>query len=297
VLAAGVGLGAYAATGCGDAGGGNGADAGAGVGPDATIPLLGDPEIGADLWQTMAAYVRASADGRIGTRINLFNPATVPQRVVLQVFLPTGELVARQIWDAFAPGHSWHIELGEFLPEHGVPLPFAGSLWVGATPESGLVFMGLQGITFDWYGPADLASVHGMRDFGNSNHDGMWSDLILPKVIVGARFVTKIGLLNASADGVSEALVARPEIVLRDDAGTEVVRTTLAELPPYCSRLIDVRDVLGGADLAQGSVQILEPAAGLVAVGFVVDTENDGFTNADHFFDRHFVVDSTGFIG
>jgi len=29
----------------------------------------------------------------------------------------------------------------------------------------------------------------------------------------------------------------------------------------------------------------------------VVDTDNDGFANADPLFDRHFVVDATGFTG
>ena len=150
MLAAGAGAGALIALGCG---GGDddddavGSDGGA-PGPDAEVPDLGTPEVSSDLWQTMAAWARASADGSIGTRINMFNPATVPQRVVVQVLSTTGQLVAKDArWDAFAPNKSWHIELGEFLTEHGVPLPFDGSLWVGPTPESGLTFMGLQGIT------------------------------------------------------------------------------------------------------------------------------------------------------
>ncbi len=184
VLAAGAGLGALAVVGCGDSGGSNGGDGG--PSGDGDVPDLGEIEVSASLWQTMSAYVRASADGSIGTRFNLYNPATVPQRVVIQVLTRDGQLVAKDsTMDALAPESSRHIELGEFLSQHQVPLPFDGSVWIGTTPESGQVFMGLQGITFDWYGPSHLATVHGMRDFGNSNHDNVWSDLILPKVVVG----------------------------------------------------------------------------------------------------------------
>lgn len=295
VLAVGAGLGAMAVVGCGDSGGSND---GGGPSVDSDVPDLGEIEVGAALWQTMSAYVRASADGSIGTRFNLYNPATVPQRVVIQVLTKNGQLVAKDsTMDALAPEASTHIELGAFLTEHQVPLPFEGSVWIGTTPQSGQVFMGLQGITFDWYGPAHLATVHGMRDFGNSNHDNVWSDLILPKVTVGPRFVSKVAVLNGSGDGVSEALIAKPELIIRDDEGVELIRTVLDDIQPYCLALVDIGELLGGAPLAAGSIQIREPFAGLVATGFICDTENDGFVNADHFFDRHFVVDATGFTG
>jgi len=300
ILAAGASAGALVALGCGSSSGDDDDDnAGgdAGIGPDSDVPDLGTPEVSASLWQTMAAYGRASADGSLGTRINMYNPAPVPQRVVVQVFSPTGQLVAKDArWDSFAANESWHIELGEFLTEHGVPLPFEGSVWVGTTPESGIVFMGLQGITYDWYGPAHLASVHGMRDFGNSNHDVMWSDLVLPKITVGPRYVTKVALLNASADGISEALMAKPQLIIRADDGSVIADTILDDLPPYCSKLLDMRDYVDG-DLAAGSIQVREATCGIVGNAFVVDTQNDGFVNADHFFDRHFVVDGTGFTG
>jgi len=297
VLAAGAGLGALTVVGCGDSGGSDDRDGG-GPSVDGDVPDLGPIEVSAALWQTMSAYVRASADGAIGTRFNLYNPASVPQRVVIQILTKNGQLVARDIsMEALAPERSTHIDLGEFLTQHQVPLPFEGSAWIGTTPESGQVFMGLQGITFDWYGPAHLATVHGMRDFGNSNHDGMWSDLILPKVTAGPRFVSKVAVLNGSGDGVSEALIARPELIIRDDAGVELVRTTLDDIQPYCLTLVDIAEVLDGATLTAGSIQIREPFAGVIATGFVCDTDNDGFASADHFFDRHFVVDSTGFTG
>ena len=291
LLAAGAGLGAVAALGCGASSTGGAPDA-------AGIVDLGEPEIGADLWQTMSAWARATSDDRLGTRINLYNPTPVPHRVVLQMFTPDGELVVKQtLYDAMEPERSHHIELGELLRDNAIPLPFEGSVWVGATPQSGISFMGLQGISYDWYGPSYLASVHGMRDFGNSNHDTMWTDLVLPKLVVGDRFVSHIAVLNASGDGTSEALIARPQVIIRDDDAVEIANVTLDDLPPYCARLIDVRDILGGASFTTGTIQIREPSAGLVANGFVVDTENDGFVSADHFFDRHFVVDATGFTG
>jgi len=64
----------------------------------------------------------------------------------------------------------------------------------------------------------------------------------------------------------------------------------------YTTRLIDLRDLVGGS-FERATVQIVEPDAGLVAVGFVFDGDNDGIVTADHFFDRHFVIDSTGFTG
>lgn len=292
LIAAGASVGMVAALGCG----GDGMSGGQ---PDAGPAInLGDPEISAELWQTMSAWGRAAADDSLGTRINIYNPTPVPHRVVLQLFTADGELVVKQtLYDAMTPEHSFHIEVGELLRESSVPLPFEGSIWVGATPESGVSFMGLQGISYDWYGPAYIASVHGMRDFGNSNHDTMWTDLVLPKLVVGDRFVSHFAVLNASGDGVSEALVARPQIIIRDDDGEEIANVTIDDLPPYCTRFIDVRDLLGGASFTTGTIQIREPAAGLVATGFVVDTDNGGFVNADHFFDRHFVVDTTGFTG
>ncbi len=259
---------------------------------------LGDPEIDADLWQTIAAYVRVNAEGTIGGRVNLFNPADVPQRVVLQMFTTDGILVAREVVsDAFPPGESAHIELDELLARNEVPVPFEGSLWVGTTPESGEIFMGLQGIVFDWYGPSHQASVHGMRDFGNSNQDTVWTDLVLPKVVNTDRFVTKIAVLNASADGVSEALMAHPQVIIRDDSGAELVNAELGPLAPYCTTLFAVSDLPGGAAIETGTVQIRDTETGLVAVAFVFDRDNEGFASADHFFDRHFVVHGTGFTG
>ncbi len=258
----------------------------------------GEPEIDADLWQTIAAHVRANASGTIGGRINLWNPSDSPQRVVLQAFALDGALVAHE--EAFAalpPGESSHIEVDEFLARNAVVAPFEGSLWVGTTPLFGSVFMGLQGISFDWYGPSHQASVHGMRDFGNSNRDTTWTDLVLPKVVNTERYVTKIAIANATGDGVGEALAARPQVILRDDLGNELVNTTLDPLPPYASTVFAVSELPGGADLTTGTAQILEPEAGLVALAFVFDRDNEGFASADHFFDRHFVVHGTGFSG
>ena len=267
------------------------------VGCEPDFVELGEPEISARLWQTAAAHVRANAEGTIGGRINLYNPASVPQRVVLQAFSLAGVLVAHEeLSDAFPAGESDHVELDAFLTRNDVPLPFEGSLWVGTTPRSGNVFMGLQGIVFDWYGPSHQASVHGMRDFGNSNEDSTWTDLVLPKVVNTERFVTKIAVLNATGDGVAEALEARPQVIIRDDEGQELVNTELPPLAPYASTLVSVDELPGGQDLQIGTVQIIEPEAGLVAMAFVVDRDNDGFASADHFFDRHFVVHSSGFL-
>ena len=260
--------------------------------PSAAGPDLGLPDIGPRLWQTMGAYVRATPDGHHGSRVNLFNPADVPQRVLVQVMRPDGTLVVKEELGGGLPsGESRHLELGDYLPAHGVELPFEGHIWIGTTPESGRAFMGLQGITFDWYGPAHMASVHGMRDFGNSNHDTMWTDLVLPRFATGGRYRTHLAVLNASGDGVSEALVARPEVILRDFDGLEMARRTLDELPPYCSRLVAVSDLLDTGAPESGSVQILEPEVGLVVFAFLIDGDNGGIVTADHFFDRHFVVD------
>jgi len=131
----------------------------------------------------------------------------------------------------------------------------------------------------------------------HTNHDTMWTDLILPKVTVGPRYVSKVALLNASADGVSEALIAHPRVIVRTDDGATVVDTVIDDLPPYCTRLIDIGALVDGATLEAGSLQIREAECGLVGYGFIVDTETDNFVNADHLFDRHFVVDGTGFTG
>ena len=266
------------------------------AGCDVDYVEIGEPEIAARLWQTIAAHVRANASGSMGGRINLFNPASVSQRVVLQAFSMDGALLAHEVFtDAFPAGESDHVELADFLARNDVPLPFEGSLWVGTTPRSGNIFMGLQGIVFDWYGPSHQASVHGMRDFGNSNEDSMWTDLVLPKVVSSERYVTNIAIVNATGDGVAEALEARPQVIIRDDDGNELVNTQLEPLAPYASTRFAVADLPGGSAIRTGTVQILEPEAGLVAVAFVVDQENDGFASADHFFDRHFVVHSSGF--
>jgi hypothetical protein len=255
---------------------------------------LGDPEIDARLWQTMVAYVRA--DGDMGGRLSLFNPSSVPQRVVLQAFTMDGTLVAHEeVSAAFPGGQSTHVELEDFLRRNDVSIPFEGSLWVGTAPQSGNVFMGLQGIVFDWYGPSHQASVHGMRDFGNANQDDSWSDLILPKVVRTERYVTHIAILNGSGDGTSEALAARPQVIIRDDDGAELVNTVLEVLAPYSCTLFAVDDLPGGDAIGTGTVQILEPDVGLVAMAFVLDRNNGGFASADHFFDRHFVVHASGF--
>lgn len=274
---------------CGDGGGGPGT-------PDADTTGVGDPELSAGLWQTMCAYARASADGSLGTRMHLYNPAPVASRVVIQIFRLDGTLISKEVWDALPGGHARHLELGEYLTGRGVALPFEGSLWIGTTPSSGDVFMGLQGISFDWYGPAHLASVHGMRDFGNSNHDTMWTDLVLPRAVGGSRWATRVAILNASGDGLAEALTAVPELIVRGDDGAVLAQLDLDPLPVHTTRLIDLRDVVGGG-FERATVQIREPSAGLVAVGLVFDGDNDGIVSADHFFDRHFVVDSTGFTG
>ena len=315
VLAAGAGLGALA-LGCGGPGDsdtpdpgidggivdalvGSSPDAGLGGNPDGgaqALPDLGLPETASRLWQTMSPYVRAT-DGAIGSRVNLFNPAPVEQRLLIQVMLPDGQLVLKDEQPVLPPLHARHLELDEYLTEHGIPLPFEGSLWVGTTPESGRTFMGLQGITFDWYGPAYMASVHGMRDFGNSNHDRMWSDLILPKLVNGPRFFSKVAILNASGDGLAEAVAAEPEVIVRDDMGVEIVTITLDPIAPRGVHLLDARTLLTGTSLTKGSIQIREGEVGLAAVGFMFDGDNDGIVSADHFFDRHFVTNSTGFSG
>jgi len=258
----------------------------------AVFPDLGEPEISSSLWQMMTPLARASADGSYGTRLNLHNPATVPQRIVIQAFLPNGQLVMRYtLAEAFQAGTSQHIELHELLPQQGVPLPFEGNVWIGATPQGGnLAFMGLQAITVDWWGPAHMASVHTMRDFGNSNHDAIWSDLILPRVHSGPRYSTKVAVLNASGDGRSAAYLAQPELTIRDDAGGILYQAPVGDIPPFSSRVLDVRTLLDGADLESGSMQVTEPVAGLVVYGFVFDHETGSIANADHFFDRHFVV-------
>lgn len=263
---------------------------------DVGVIDLGDPELSSNLWQTMCPYVRAGADGVIGTRANIYNPSDVRQRVLIQVFDASGVIVAVAD-DSLAAGRSWHIELDEFLVEHRVALPFEGSFWVGTTPQSGRSFLGLQGTVFDWYDRTHLASVHGMRDFGNSNRDTVWSDLILPKVVAGPRFATRVAILNGSPDGLSEALTARPEVTIRRDDGSIVTKTSIDPLGPHASVLLDVRDLIGGAQLTQGTIQITEPEAGLIANGFVFDGNNDGIVTADHFFDRHFVTHTTGFTG
>jgi len=246
----------------------------------------------------MGAYVRATSDGSHGTRLHLHNPSQVTQRVVIQVFDVGGEVVAsEELFTAFEPGKSKHIELDDFLDSHGVTLPFEGHAWVGTTPASGKLFMGLQGIVFDWYGPAHLASYHGMRDFGNPNGDLVWSDLILPRVTNTSRYVTRVVIFNTTGDGVAEALVATPRVTIRGDDGQVLVDTTLPELAPYALAIFDVSDLEGGDAVTTGSAQIREDSAGLVAGAFLVDRENDGFVSADHFFDRHFVVHERGFIG
>ena len=258
----------------------------------------GEPEISADLWQTIAAHVRVNASGTIGARVNLFNPSDSPQRVVIQVFTMDGTLVAHEeLFAALPAGDSAHIEVAELLERNDVPVPFEGSLWVGTTPLFGTVFLGLQGIVFDWYGPSHQASVHGMRDFGNSNQDSTWTDLVLPKVVNTERYVTKIAVVNATGDGVSEALVAQPVVIIRDDDGNELVNTALDPLPPYSSTIFAVSDLPGGDAIDVGTVQVVEPEAGLVVIAFVFDRENEGFASADHFFDRHFVVHGLGFSG
>jgi hypothetical protein len=291
VLAAGASAGALLALGCG-AGPTSGPGSGPLAGSDAQ-PDLGPPEISAQVWQTMGAFVRASADGATGTRVHLYNPANVASRVDLQVFSPSGQVVLKAVrWAELGPGQGRRVDLRVLLAEARVALPFAGSFWVGTQPESGEIFMGLQGIGFTWYGPAHQASAHGMRDFGNSNHDPMWTDLVLPRIRVGARYATRVSILNGSGDGVSEALTAHPHLVLRDDEGALLAEQTL-ELAPYASTLIDLGDLVPTD--TTGTLQITEPEAGLVALGLLWDRETDGIVSADHLFDRHFVANGAGF--
>jgi hypothetical protein len=245
------------------------------------------------LWQMVCPYVRATADASHGTRINLYNPSKNAQRVVMQAFLANGQCVLHtEIAAAFAGQTSQHLELADIFRANGLPLPFEGSLYVGATPlQAGdLTFMGLQGISFDWWGPSHLASVHSMRDFGNTNHDAIWSDMVFPKISVGPRYESKIAILNVTGDGSQAGLKGAPEVIIRDDSGTELFHDTIAQLEPFQSVMLSVRDLLGGAELRSGAIQVIHPELSLVAYGYLVDRESGGIVGADHFFDRHFVV-------
>ncbi len=262
---------------------------------DSSGTATGETEISAKLWQTMSPLMRAADDGSYGSRINIYNSSDGRQRILIQVFAPSGLLVASEEIPEMPENTSEHIEFADLLARHDVHMPFEGAVWVGARPLDGEIFLGLQGIVFDWYGPSHMASVHGMRDFGNSNADSMWTDLVLPKVVNTDRYVTWLALVNASGDGVSEAYDANPELIIRDDDGNSIVQMTLDVLPPYTSKVVAVDELPGGDQIGIGSLQIREPAAGLVVYAFLVDRDNGGFVSADHLFDRHFVVHGIGF--
>ncbi len=252
---------------------------------------LGEPEMTSSLRQVMVPWVRASADGLMGGRLCLYNPAEVDQRVLVQGFTPAGVLVLHEELSGLLPaGRMEHLDLVELLERNDVPLPFDGSLWIGTTPSTGTHVMGLQGVSFEWHGPSHLAAVHALRDFGNSNHDDLWTELVLPGFVSTERYVTVVAVLNGSGDGLSEGLVARPEVVLRDDDGIEQVRTSLAELSPYASTHFAVDELPGAATLSSGSLQITESTVGLVAFAFLMDRENGGICCVDHLVDRHFSV-------
>ncbi len=269
------------------------ADQGLGPGdPDAapTGPPA-DPDIVADYWHNGAPWVRATASGEIGTRFNLFNPADVPMSVNLHLFDPEGVVAIQEHdWRVLQPSHSVHVTLAQLLAQAGLPADFEGCIWLGSKPESGPTFLGLQGCCIDYYGPGGhTASVHAMRDFGNSNHDLVWTDLVLPRVVSGERFETWVAVSNASGFGGDLPVPATAEIIVAADDGTERGKTTLGPIPAYGCRLITVPEIIGETPLSSGTIRIKEPKIGLVAYAFVLDKVHGGFTNADHFFDRNFV--------
>ena len=128
-----------------------------------------------------------------------------------------------------------------------------------------------------------------MRDFGNSNHDLVWTDLVLPRVVNGERFETWVAISNATGFGTDLPAAATPEIIVAKDDGAELGKVTLDPIAPYGCRLITLSEIIGDTKLDGGTIRVIEPGLGLVAYAFVLDKVHGGFTNADHFFDRHFV--------
>lgn len=249
------------------------------------------PNLRPELWHTCAAWVRHDSELGVGSRFNLFNPADVPMNIDLHLFHPDGTVAfQKHDWRVLAASASVHPTLGELLVEAGIEGSFEGSLWMGSKPESGPTFLGLQGFGVDWFGPSNhCASVHAMRDFGNSNHDKMWTDMVLPRVVRGDRFETWIAVANGS--GVSGDLerTAKPEIIVNDDQGGLLGKLTLEPIGVYGTRLVKLGEIVGDKTFESATIQVREPEVGLVALAFVVDTKYGGYTNADHFFDRHFV--------
>ena len=250
-----------------------------------------DPDIDPEFWHNGAPWVRATASGEIGTRFNLFNPADVPMAVNLHLFDPAGAVVAQEHgWRSLQPSMSVHVTLAQILSEAGRGGDFEGCVWFGSKPESGPTYLGLQGCCIDYYGPGGhTASVHAMRDFGNSNHDLVWTDLVLPRVVNGERFETWVAISNASGFGGDLPKQAVPEIIIGSDDGAELGKLTLDPIPAYGCRLVELSEIVGDTELESGTIRVVEPELGLVAYAFVLDKVHGGFTNADHFFDRHFV--------
>jgi len=243
------------------------------------------------LWHTCVAYVRHDATAGVGTRFNLFNPASVPMTLDLHLFTPDGVVaVQKHEWKVLAPEAGAHPTLADLLAEAGIEGSFEGCLWIGSKPESGPTYMGLQGFSADWYGPGNhMSSVHGMRDFGNSNHDMMWSDLVLPRVVSTDRFESMIAVANGSGVGGDLPTDAKPTLMVSSDAGEELGKIDVGAIPPYGCRLVPVSQIIGSGDLIEGTIRLQEPEVGLVALAFVKDKKYGGFANADHFFDRNFV--------
>ncbi len=254
-------------------------------------PALAGPTMRPEMWYTCAAWVRSDPSRGVGTRFHLFNPAEVPMALDLHVMNPEGGAVVDAIdWHTLAPGASIHPSLAEILAEADVATPFEGSLWLGAKPESGPTYLGLQAFGIDWSGPSHhLAAVHAMRDFGNSNHDMIWTDMLLPRVVSGPRFETHVALANASGVNGDLTRVARPRIMVLSDDGELLGDKVIEGLPAYGSVLVPISEVIGGAAITSGGLRVQEAEVGLVSVAFIVDKEHGGFVNADHLFDRNFV--------
>ncbi len=250
-----------------------------------------DPQLRPEMWHTCAAWARHDEAAGVGTRINLFNPADVPMVLDLHLFQPDGSVAIQEhAWRTLAPAASAHPTVGELLAQAGLKGPFAGTLWIGSKPESGPTYLGLQGFSADWYGPSHhAASVHGMRDFGNSNHDAMWTDLVLPRIVSGERFETVVAIANAAGTGADLPREAQPQITIVADGGEVLGELAADPIPAFGARLLRASAVLGNTPVENGAIRVQEPEVGLVVIAFVEDKKYGGFVNADHFFDRNFV--------
>ena len=265
---------------------------------DVTTPEVGEPpppapapDLRAEMWHTAALWARADPTTGVSTRLHLYNPASVPMTLDVHLFTPAGVVAwQKHDWRTLAPDASIHPEVAELCAEGGVPMPFEGTVWMGSKPESGPTYLGLQGFGVDWSGPTrDSACVHGMRDFGNSNHDLVWSDMVHPRAVVGPRFETYIAIANGSGVGGDLQRVATPVVTVSADDGTTLGTLTLDPLPAYATRLLAISEIVGTAPLDAGTVRVVEPEVGLVAIAFLKDKESGAFVSADHLFDRHFV--------